>query len=214
VTNIERDEMSFIAKSLGCKPVAHPDHFTKDKLGEAKLAVELSTPGGRLVKITGVKNPGKTVSILVRGSNNLVLEEAQRSLHDALCVVRSLVKLKFLIAGGGAAETELSVNLEKYARGLGGLNSYCVNAFAEALEVVPYTLAENCGLNPIEIVTKLRKAHHMGQKNAGINIKTGDIDDMMELDVVQPLLVTSSAINLATEFVRMLLKVDDIVECR
>lgn len=214
VKDIERDEMAFIANSLGCTPVASADYLTSDKLGEAKLAEEIYTPGGRIIKITGVKNPGKTVSVLVRGSNNLVLEEADRSLHDALCVVRALVKEKFLIAGAGAPEAELSVKLAKYATTLGGLQSYCVRAFADALEVIPYTLAENAGLNPIEIVTKLRSAHARDERFAGIDIKKGDITDAWKANVVQPLLVSTSAIGLATEFVRMILKVDDIVSCR
>jgi len=214
VRDIERVEMPFIAKALGCKQVSSADLLTKDKLGEAKLAEEISTPGGRVVKITGVKNPGKTVSILVRGSNNLICEEAERSIHDALCVVRCLVKQRFMLPGGGAPEAQLSVRLADYANSLGGLQSYCVRAFADALEVVPYTLAENAGLNPIEIVTKLRAAHAKGEKAAGIDIKKGDVSDMLQGDVIQPLLVTTSAINLATEFVRMLLKVDDIVQLR
>merc|ERR1719410_1410391 len=215
IKDIERDEMSFIARSLGCKPVASVDHLSEDKLGSAKLAEELYTPGGRCVKITGVANPGKTVSVLIRGSNNLVLEGAERSLHDALCVVRSLVKEKSLIAGGGAAETQLSVQLAKYADTLGGLQSYCVRAFADALDVIPYTLAENAGLNPIQIVTKLRKRHSESEgKDFGIDIKKGDVSDMWEADVIQPLLVNISAINLATEFVRMILKVDDIIQTR
>lgn len=215
VTDIERDEMGFIAKSLGCKPVASPDHFTKDKLGEAQLAEDVQSSGGRFVKITGVKNPGKTVSVLIRGSNNLVLEEADRSLHDALCVIRCLVKERFLIAGGGAPEAELSVRLADYATTLAGVESYCIRAFADAMEVVPYTLSENAGLNPIEIVTELRHAHAKGHKFAGINIKRGAVSNVWEdAGVIQPLLVSTSAINLATEFVRMLLKVDDIVPCR
>merc|ERR1712173_208304 len=112
------------------------------------------------------------------GSNNLVLEEAERSLHDALCVVRSLVKERSLIVGGGAGEMQLCVELAKFADTLGGLDSYCVRAFAEALEVIPYTLAENAGLNPIKIVTKLRKAHANSAKSGkgkdfGIDIKKG-----------------------------------------
>jgi len=214
VRDIERVEMPFIAKALGCKQVSSPDLLTKDKLGEAKVAEEIGTAGGRIVKITGVKNPGKTVSILLRGSNNLICEEAERSIHDALCVVRCLVKQRFLLPGGGAPEAQLSVRLADHANTLGGLQSYCVRAFADALEVVPYTLAENAGLNPIEIVTKLRAAHAKGEKAAGIDIKKGDVSDMLQGDVIQPLLVTTSAINLATEFVRMLLKVDDIVQLR
>jgi len=214
VTDIERDEMEFISKSLGCKPIASADHLTKDKLGEAKIAEEIGTSGGRIVKITGVKNPGKTVTIFVRGSNQLMIEEAERSLHDALCVIRSLIKERSMISGGGAPEIECSVKLSEYANKVGGLASYCMRAYADALEIIPYTLAENAGLNPIEIVTQLRREHHNGNKNAGIDIKNGGVSDVWKLDVVQPLLVCTSSISLATEFVRMLLKIDDIVQCR
>lgn len=215
IRDIDRDEMQFIAESLGCKPIAHPDHITPEKLGHADLAEEMYTAGGRVMKITGVKNPGNTVSVLVRGSNQLVLEEAERSLHDALCVVRALIKEKHMIAGGAAPETELSVALAKYATTeLSGVESYCVSAFSEALEVIPYTLAENAGLNPIEIVTALRAAHVKGEKFAGIDVKKGAVADMWESKVIQPLLVSTSALNLATEYVRVLLKVDDMIMCR
>merc|ERR1719412_2272749 len=215
IKDVERDEMSFIARSLGCRPVASPDHLTEDKLGTAALAEEVFTAGGRIVKITGVANPGATVSVLIRGSNNLVLEEADRSLHDALCVVRALVKERRLIPGGGAPETQLSVLLSEYAETLGGAQSYCVRAFADALDVIPYTLAENAGLNPIRIVTKLRKQHTEAEgKNFGIDIKKGGVSDMWKAGVIQPLLVNISTINLAAEFVRMILKVDDIIQTR
>eukprot|EP01083_Nonionella_stella_P057475 150854_1 len=214
ITDIERDEIEFVCKSLGCAPIATIDGFTAAKLGSAELVHEVSTSGGRMVKVTGIKNQGKAVSMLVRGSNRLVLEEAERSLHDALCVVRCLVKQRFLIPGGGAPEIEVAQRLAKFSETLGGLDSYCVKAFAEALEVIPYTLAENCGLSPIKIVTELRRAHAMGQTYAGINVRKGKITDIREENVLQPLLVTTSAIGLATECVRMILKIDDIVQTR
>jgi len=214
VTEIERDEVEFISKSLGCQPIAHIDHFVKEKLGEAALAEEISTPGGRLVQVTGVKNPGQTVTILVRGSNTLVLGEAERSIHDALCVIRCLIKKKFLIPGGGAPETILSLALSKWSKQIGGSDSYCAQAFAEALEVIPYTLAENAGLQPIKIVTELRRQHASGEKFSGINVKKGRISNIWNENVIQPLLVSTSAISLATETVRMLLKIDDICAAR
>ncbi len=123
VRDVERDEIEFICKTLGCTPVASVDHFTPDKLGSADLADEIKTSEGSVVQVTGVKNPGKTVSILVRGSNKLLLEEAHRALHDSLCVVRSLVKMRYLIAGGGAPEMAVSVALgrmaKSYVEGLG-----------------------------------------------------------------------------------------------
>jgi len=150
------------------------------------------------VKITGVATDVKTVSILVRGSNKLVLDEAERSIHDALCVVRSLVKKRFLIAGGAAPEIELALQLGRWAKTLSGVENFCISAYAEALEIVPYTLAENAGLHPIQIVTELRSRHDKGEKTAGISVRKGTIVDMKEENVVQPLLVSSSLIRLAT----------------
>ncbi|KAL0429521.1 UNVERIFIED_CONTAM: T-complex protein 1 subunit delta [Sesamum radiatum] len=215
IKDVERDEIEFITKTLNCLPIANIEHFRAEKLGYADLVEEVPLgDGGKIVKITGIKNMGRTTSVLVRGSNQLVLDEAERSLHDALCVVRCLVNKKFLIAGGGAPEIELSRQLGAWAKVLQGMEGYCVRAFAEALEVIPYTLAENAGLNPIAIVTELRNRHAQGEINAGINVRKGQITNILEENVVQPLLVSTSAISLATECVRMILKIDDIVTVR
>lgn len=213
ITEVERTDVEFIQRTLGCMPVAHIDSFTPDKLGSAELVTEVTVPGGshKVVKVTGVQNPGSTMSILIRGSNKLVLEEADRSLHDALCVVRSLVKKRFLIAGGKAAETEVNLGLTEWSKMQAGMKAYCVAAFAQSLEVVPYTLAENGGLNPIAIVTELRRRHAGGEKGTGINVRQSNISDMYEERVVQPLLVSLSAISLASETVCMLMKIDDLV---
>lgn len=215
IKNIERDDIEFISKTLGCIPVAHIDQFTPDKLGKAKICEEATlSEGSKVVKINGVANPGATVSVLVRGSNQLLLDEAERSLRDALCVVRSIVKRKAILPGGGAPETEMSLRLYDIANKIKGLKSYCVKAYAEALEVIPFTLAENAGLNPINIVTELRNKHLLGEKHHGINVKKGEITNMFDEHVIQPSLVTSSALKLATEVVRLILKIDDIVICR
>ncbi|GFY95635.1 TCP-1/cpn60 chaperonin family protein [Actinidia rufa] len=214
IKDIERDEIEFITKSLNCLPIANIEHFRAEKLGYADLVEEVSIGDGKIVKITGIKDMGRTTTVLVRGSNQLVLDEAERSLHDALCVVRCLVNKRFLIAGGGAPEIELSRQLGAWAKVLHGMESYCVRSFAEALEVIPYTLAENAGLNPIAIVTELRNRHAGGENNAGINVRKGQITNIWDENVVQPLLVSTSAITLATECVRMILKIDDIVTVR
>jgi len=212
VIDIERDEVEFICKSLGCRPIASIDRFCKENLGSAELAVEVPVSSGRILKITGVKNPGRTMSILVRGSNELVLGEAERSLHDALCVVRCLVKKAKLIVGGGSPEVELCLRLKKWAsESCQGIEGYCIEAFAEALKIIPYTLAENAGLHPIKIVSELEQKHRQGEMYSGINVKRASVSDMWEEQVIQPCLVTTSAVNLATECVKMLLKIDDIV---
>lgn len=214
VKDIERTEVDFIAQSLGLIPVADPEAFTADKLGSAELVNEMPTPSGKLIKITGVANPGKTVSVLCRGSNRMVIDEAVRSLHDALCVIRCLVKYKYLIAGGGAPEMALSVQLSRWADTLSDVNGYCIKAYSRALQVVPTTLAENAGLSPVTIITELRRQHAAGNHTFGINVRTNKITDIREEKVLQPLLVSLSAISLATETCRMILKIDDIVGVR
>jgi len=211
IKDIEREEIEFLTKSLGCRPVASLDHFTPESLGTAECVQELDSSSGKYVKITGIENAGKTVSIVVKGSNKLVLEEAERSIHDALCVIRCLVKKRALIAGGGAAEIEMSIRLNEYSQGLTGVDAYCFRAFAEALEIIPLTLAENAGLNPISTVTDLRNRHAQGGVTAGINVRKGIITNILEENVVQPLLVSTSAVTLASETVRSILKIDDII---
>merc|ERR1712000_431315 len=215
IKDIERDEVEFVCKSTGCKPIADVDSFTADKLGSADLVEEVQSNGSRMVKVMGAKATGKTVSVVVRGANSLILEEAERSLHDALCVVRCLVKKKALIAGGGAPEIEIAAQLSKQARSLTGTEAICWKAFADAMEVVPTTLAENAGLNSIKVVTDLRHRHEMGEKNAGVSIKSGGVNtNISKENVLQPLLVSTSAIELAAETVKMILRIDDIALTR
>lgn len=119
----------------------------------------------------GVPNQKGTVSILLRGSNQLVLDEAERSLHDALCVVRSLVKKRQLVPGGAAIEIELSQRILEYSRTLKGTVQYIMRAYAESLELIPYTLAENAGMDPMSLVTQLKNHHVKGEKHSGLNLK-------------------------------------------
>ncbi|KAF4745678.1 T-complex protein 1 subunit delta [Perkinsus olseni] len=221
VRDVERDDVDFLSRILGCEPVASLKEFTKDKLGDAKLVREepLGSGLGTVIRFTGLPklNTSKCVSILLRGTNSLTLDEAERSLHDALCVVRSLVKRPAVLPGGGSAEMELSVRLSQWTRReLKGVEAYCVRAFAEALEIIPYTLAENAGLAPVEIVTQLRAAHADGARFAGIDVRKGKVEKDMakNLKVLQPLLVSLSAIRGASETVRMIMKIDDLVYTR
>lgn len=211
VKDVEREDIEFVCKSLNCRPIASLDHFLPENLVTADLTEEIASGTNKFVKITGIHNPGRTISVIVRGSNKLVLEEAQRSIHDALCVVRCLVKKRALIAGGGAPEIEMALQLAAHSNTLHGVDAYCFRAFAEALEVIPSTLAENAGLNPISTVTELRNRHAQGEMNAGINVRKGAITDILTENVVQPLLVSISSITLASETVRSILKIDDIV---
>eukprot|EP01062_Namystynia_karyoxenos_P026977 TRINITY_DN20809_c0_g1_i1.p1 TRINITY_DN20809_c0_g1~~TRINITY_DN20809_c0_g1_i1.p1 ORF type:complete len:571 (+),score=241.94 TRINITY_DN20809_c0_g1_i1:95-1714(+) len=225
IKDIERTDVEFITKTIGCHPIAHIDSFRPEKFGHADLVQQESTPDGKIVRVTGVKAPADsaksllapTVTVHVRGSNSLIVGEAERSFHDALCVVRSLVKRRAYVAGGGAPEIELTLKLAKKAREMQGMDAYCLKAYAEAFEIIPYTLAENAGLNPIRTVTSLRNRHSEGGdagRNHGINVRKGQVSDMLEENVVVPLLVPSSAVKLATETVGMILKIDDIVMTR
>lgn len=214
VKDVEREDIDFITKTLGCRPIASLDHFTSDMLASADLVEEVTS--AKYIKITGIQpnamnQVSKTVNILIRGSNKLVIEEAERSLHDALCVVRCLVKSPFLIPGGGAPEIHLAQHLKKISQETVGLKAACYKAFAESLEVIPYTLAENAGLNPIDTITKLNQKHANGEKNYGINIRTGNVTDMLAETVLHPLLVVTSAVSLAAETARSILKIDDLI---
>ena len=232
VKDIERDEIEFICKasrlarsepnlssdvsqSTGCKPIADIDSFAEDKLGTADVVEEVQSSGSRFVKVTGVRAPTSTVSIVCRGANTLILDETERSLHDAHCAIRSLVKKRALLAGGGAPEIAIAHGLGQRARQLTGTEGICFKAFAEAMDVVPTTLAENAGLNSIKVVTELRHRHAQGQRNAGVSIKSGGVKgDIAEENVLQPLLVSTSAIELASETVKMILRIDDVALAR
>jgi T-complex protein 1 subunit delta len=229
VTDIDRTDVDFICRTLGCTPVAQSEQLTSDKLGTAQLVTDIFMEGGsnKVVKFTGCGGATSsctstgsidnrpTMTVLLRGSNEYVLSEASRSLHDAQCVVRSLVQQRALTPGGGACETYVAYKLNQYAVSLQGKDAYCFKAFAAAMEVIPYTLAENAGMKPIDVVTELRTKHASGMVKAGIYIpKSCVIDDIMSKQVVQPLLVSTSAIQLATETVAMIMKIDDVIVVR
>ena len=220
VKDIEREDIEFICKTIEAVPITTIETFTADKLGKADSVEEVTTENDeKIVKVTGVHGKSPCVSILVRGANRLVLDEAERSLHDALCVVRSLVKCKYLCPGGGAMEMELNCKLKEWAETLKGEEGMCVKEYADAFEVIPYTLAENAGLNPMELVTELKLQHLQGNKNMGISMRKGThsqgtIEDMNALNVVNPLLVFLSAVKLATDTVTIILKIDNIVVAR
>jgi T-complex protein 1 subunit delta len=214
VNEVEREEMDFISKTLGVRPIADIEGFSDDKLANAELVEQVDKDGVQFVHVTGIKAAKRTVSVLVRGANELVCAEADRSLHDALCVVRSLVKVPAMIAGGGAPETALSVRLSQFAKTRGGVESQVIEAYAEALEHIPTILAENAGLSAISVVTELRNRHSQGKHTHGVNIRRGGVSCMLEENVVQPLLVSLSAIQLATECISMIMKIDDLVSTR
>jgi T-complex protein 1 subunit delta len=213
IKDIEREDIPFLCASLNAKPIAHIDQFTPDKFGKADLVREITLGNDtRVTKILGIPNK-RCNTILIRGSSKLILDEAERSMHDALCVVRSLVKKPSILPGGGAIEIELSQKLFEFMRtgDLTGVQKLVIEAYAQALETIPYTLAENAGFGPLEIVSKLKAAHVKGNSSFGLDIKKGEMCNMWESKVLQPSLVTISALSLAVEFVRVIMKIDDLV---
>lgn len=185
VRDIEREDVEFISKTINCIPVSHIDHLSADKLGTCELIEEsVLSDDSKVLKVTGTQSK-ETITIFMRGSNHLVIEEADRSIHDALCVVRALIKNRGYICGGGAPEIEISQKLIEWSRTLKGPHQIVVRAYAEALEVIPETLAENSGLDTIRVITELKNRHMKGEKYSGISLrKFGIIEDMHSENVI------------------------------
>jgi len=186
------------------------EELSKDDLGYAALVEERKIGDDKMVFIEGCKNP-RSVAILIRGGTERIVDEAERSIHDALCVVRDVVQEPKILAGGGAPEMEVAKALRDYAESLPGREQLAVQKFAEAIEMVPLTLSENAGLDPIDILSDLRAAHEKGETWAGINIFEGKIEDMSKLEVYEPLAVKKQIIKSATEAATMILKIDDVI---
>ena len=157
------------------------------------------------------KDP-KSVVILIRGGTELIIDEVDRAIHDALCVVRDVVEDQKLVGGGGAPEVETAIQLRKFASTLGGREQLAVEIFADSLDIIPKTLAENAGLDQIDALMNLRTAHQKGNKFAGTDLDTGDVvDDMFKIGVVEPTVVKIQAIRSSTEATSMILRIDDVI---
>jgi chaperonin GroEL (HSP60 family) len=156
----------------------------------------------------------KAVSILIRGGTEHVVDEMGRSLHDALCVVSDVVEDGKVITGAGAAAMEISLKLRDYAATVGGREQMAIDAYASAFEVLPRALAENAGLDSIDLLIELRKAHKNKERNAGVNLFTGKVEDMARLNVIEPLRVGRQAIQSATEAAIMILRIDDVIAAK
>ncbi|HIE13669.1 TPA: thermosome subunit, partial [Candidatus Bathyarchaeota archaeon] len=164
----------------------------------------------KMVFIEGCRNP-RSVAILIRGGTERIVDEAERSVHDALCVVRDVVQEPKILVGGGAPELEIARVLRDYAESLPGREQLAVQHFADAIEVVPITLGENAGLDPIDILSELRARHEKGEKWAGVDVFGGKVEDMEKLEVYEPLAVKKQVIKSATEAATMILKIDDVI---
>jgi thermosome len=205
-----QSNMEKLAKATGAKIVVTLDDLSAKDLGYAKLVEERKVGEDKWVFVEGCKNP-KAITLLIRGGTEKVVDEAERSLHDALCVVRDIVLNPSVVAGGGAPELEVSSRVRKWAESLSGKEQLAALAFAEALEVIPTTLAENAGLDPIDILVELRSRHEKGNVWAGVDVFNGEVNDMAELDVYEPLSVKEQIIKSASEVAAMILRIDDVI---
>ncbi|MCJ7469578.1 TCP-1/cpn60 chaperonin family protein [Candidatus Bathyarchaeota archaeon] len=210
VRRIKKSDMEKLAKATGGKIVTNLEAITTADLGYANLVEERKVGDDKMTFIEGCKHP-RAVTILIRGGTERIIAEAERSIHDALCVVRDIVEEPKIVAGGGSPELEMSRQLKKYAETLPGREQLAVRGFAEALEAIPTTLTENAGLDPIDILSDLRARHEKGEIWAGIEVVSGKIQDMSKAGVYEPLAVKKQIIKSATEAASMLLKIDDVI---
>ncbi|MFQ6064846.1 MAG: thermosome subunit beta [Candidatus Bathyarchaeia archaeon] len=210
VRRAKKSDMEKLAKATGGKVVTNLDDFTANDLGYAKLVEERKIGDDKMTFIEGCKNP-RSVAILIRGGTERIVDEAERSIHDALCVVRDVVQEPKIVAGGGAPELDVAKVLKEYADTLPGREHLAVQRFAEALEAIPTTLAENAGLDPIDVVSELRARHEKGEVWAGVDVYEGKVDNMKKLEVLEPLAVKKQIIKSATEAASMILKIDDVI---
>ncbi|MEE9151057.1 MAG: thermosome subunit beta [Thermoplasmata archaeon] len=210
VRRVKKSDMEKLAKATGGTLVTKLADLTKSDLGAASLVEEKKVANDEMTFVTGCKNP-KAVSILLRGGTEHVVDEVERSLEDAIGVVRVAIEDGKMIAGGGATAAEIALRLREYAPSVGGREQIAIEAFANAMEVVPRTLAENAGLDPIDILIALRKAHASGKKTAGINVYTDKVVDMRKENVIEPLRVGMQAISSATDAAVMILRIDDVI---
>lgn len=210
VKRVKKSDMEKLAKATGANIVSRVDDLTQQDLGFAQHVEERKILEDKMTFVTGCKNP-KAVSVLIRGGTEHVVDEIERSLVDATSVVSVALEDGKMTYGGGATATELAMKLRDYATSVGGREQIAIEAYAEALEVIPTTLAENAGLDPIDILIDIRKAHKSGQVSAGVNVIHGKVSDMKREKVIEPIRVGKQAIHSATDAAVMILKIDDVI---
>ncbi len=210
VRRAKKSDMEKLSKSTGATVVANLDDITSKDLGAAGIVEEKKIGDDKMTFVTGCKNP-KAVSILIRGSTEHIVDELERGLHDALFVVKIALEDGKMTAGGGAAATSVSMALRDYAPSVGGREQMAIEAFANAIEIVPKTLAENAGLDPIDMMIEMRRTHKKGNKYAGIDVNNGKVTDMFKTNVLEPLRVSVQEVQASTEAANMILRIDDVI---
>ncbi len=211
VRRVKRSDIEKVAKATGAKIVTSLRDLKPEYLGYAELVEERRVGEDKMVFIEGAKNP-RSVTILLRGANDMLLDEAERNIKDALHSLRNILREPKIVAGGGAAEVELANRLREYARSVGGKEQLAIEAYAEALEAIPTTLAESAGMDALDTLLKLRSMHSQGFKNAGVNVIEGKVEeDMTRINVYEPILVKKQVIKSASEAAISILKIDDVI---
>ena len=210
VRRVKKSDMEKLAKATGANLVTKLDDLKASDLGDAALVEEKKIADDRMTFVTGCKNP-KAVSVLIRGGTEHVVDEIDRSLNDAISVVSVAFEDGKLVTGGGSTASELALKLRDYAASVGGREQIAIDAFASAMEVIPTALAENAGLDPIDVLIEMRQAHKSGKKYAGINVFTGKVVDMKREKVLEPIRVGRQAIISATDAAVMILRIDDVI---
>ncbi len=213
VRRVKKSDMEKLAKATGGKIITNLEDLTSEDLGYAELVEERKIGEDNMTFVRGCKNP-KAVSILVRGGTEHVVDEAERALHDALKVVAVAIEDGYAVAGGGATEIELALKIRDYAPSVGGREQLAIEKFADALEIIPRTLAENAGMDAIDVLMKLKAEHQNGKKYMGVDVLEGKISDMLEKKVIEPLRVKKQAIESATEAATMILRIDDVIAAK
>ena len=208
---VKESDMKKLAKATGARIVTNIRELNKGDLGHAKVVEEKKISGDEMIFIRDCKNP-KAVSILVRGGTEHVVDEAERSIHDAVSVVAATIESGKYVAGGGAIEVELAKELREYADTIGGREQLAVNAFADSLEIIPRTLAESAGMDPIDTLVTLRAKHEKKDGvSQGVSVLEGKVNDMASRNVIEPVKLKSQVIKSASEAAEMILRIDDVI---
>ena len=210
---VKKSDMERLGRSTGANIVNKIMEIDESDLGYADKVELKKVEDEEMTFIMGVKDP-KTVSVLVRGGTNHVADEVERSLVDAWSVVKVAIEDGMMVTGGGSTAMELAMQLRDYAASVGGRAQIAIEAYASAMEVIPSTLAENAGQDPIDVVIEMRKQHKAGKTYAGFNPYTGKVEDMAALNVIEPYRIGKQAINSATDAAVMILRIDDVIAAR
>ena len=210
VRRVKESDMTKLAKATGGRITTNLDDITEKDLGHADLVQQKKIETDKWVFIEGCKNP-HSVTILIRGGSQRVVDEVDRSIHDSLMVVKDVIETPSIVTGGGSAEAYLAGQLNEYADSFDGREQLAVKQYAEALESIPLTIAENAGMDPIDTIISLRAKQNSGKKAAGINAKESKIGDMNSLSILEPLVVKEQIIKSATETACMILRIDDVI---